>query len=88
MNIVTLVGSLRTESFNMQLFNTLEERYKDKLNMTLADIGSLPYFDQDDENNPPQAVKEFKDAISKADGVMIITPEYNWLYSFWCTNEV
>jgi chromate reductase, NAD(P)H dehydrogenase (quinone) len=78
MNIVALVGSLRKESFNMQLFNTMEERYQGKLNMTLADIRSLPYFDQDDENNPPQAVKEFKDAISKADGVIIITPEYNW----------
>jgi len=78
MNIVTLVGSLRKESLNMQLFKTMEERYQGKLNLTLADIASLPFFDQDEENNPPQVVKEFKEAISKADGVMIITPEYNW----------
>ncbi|MBY0095669.1 NADPH-dependent FMN reductase [Mesobacillus maritimus] len=78
MNIVTLVGSLRKESLNMQLFKTMEERYQGKLNLTLADIASLPFFDQDEENIPPQVVKEFKEAISKADGVMIITPEYNW----------
>jgi chromate reductase, NAD(P)H dehydrogenase (quinone) len=78
MNIVTIVGSLRKESYNLQLFKTMEERYQGKLNMTLADIRSLPFFDQDEENNPPQAVKEFKEAISKADGVLIITPEYNW----------
>ncbi|WP_404328535.1 NADPH-dependent FMN reductase [Mesobacillus maritimus] len=78
MNIVTIVGSLRKESYNMKLFKTIEERYQGKLNMTIADIRSLPYFDQDEENSPPQAVKEFKEAISKADGVIIITPEYNW----------
>ncbi|SEN02978.1 NAD(P)H-dependent FMN reductase [Mesobacillus persicus] len=78
MNIVTLVGSLRKDSYNLQLFKTMEERYQGKLNMTLADIRSLPYFDQDEENNPPQVVKDFKEAIAKADGVIIITPEYNW----------
>ncbi|MGM0901666.1 MAG: NADPH-dependent FMN reductase [Bacillota bacterium] len=78
MNIVAIVGSLRKESYNMKLFKTIAERYEGKLNMTIADIRSLPYFDQDEENNPPQAVKEFKEAISKADGVIIITPEYNW----------
>lgn len=78
MNIVAIVGSLRKESYNMQLAKTLQERYKDKLNIEIADIRSLPYFDQDEENNPTQAVKDFKQAISSADGVIIITPEYNW----------
>ena len=78
MNIVTIVGSLRKESYNMQIAKTMQERFKGKLNMEIADIRSLPYFDQDEENNPPQAVKDFKHAISNADGVVIITPEYNW----------
>ena len=78
MNIVALVGSIRKDSFNMQVAKTLQERYEGKLNIDIADIRSLPYFDQDEENNPPQNVKEFKEAIAKADGVMIITPEYNW----------
>jgi chromate reductase, NAD(P)H dehydrogenase (quinone) len=78
MNIVTIVGSVRKESYNMQLAKTMQERYKGKLNINIADIRSLPHFDQDEENNPPQPVKEFKEAISHADGVIIITPEYNW----------
>jgi chromate reductase, NAD(P)H dehydrogenase (quinone) len=77
-NIVAIVGSLRKESYNMQLAKTMQERYKGKLNIQIADIGSLPHFDQDEENNPPQSVKEFKEAIANANGVMIITPEYNW----------
>ncbi|MEH7225417.1 NADPH-dependent FMN reductase [Bacillus sp. JJ1566] len=78
MNIVTLVGSLRKNSFNMQVAKTMQERYKEKLNMQIADIGALPHFNQDDELDPPQVVKEFKASIAKADGVVIITPEYNW----------
>jgi chromate reductase, NAD(P)H dehydrogenase (quinone) len=77
-NIVAIVGSLRKDSYNMQLAKTMQERYKGKLNIKIADIRSLPHFDQDEENNPPQPVKEFKEEIANADGVMIITPEYNW----------
>jgi chromate reductase, NAD(P)H dehydrogenase (quinone) len=78
MNIVTLVGSIRKESFNMKVAATLEERYQDKFNMKRVDIRNLPFYDQDEENNPPQAVVEFKQAIANADGVIIVTPEYNW----------
>lgn len=78
MNIVALVGSLRKDSYNMQIAKTMQDRYQDKFNMEIADIRSLPYFDQDEENTPPQAVTDFKASIAKADGVIIITPEYNW----------
>ncbi|MFC5463474.1 NADPH-dependent FMN reductase [Lederbergia graminis] len=78
MKIVAIVGSIRKDSYNMQIAKTMVERYKEKLNIEIADIRSLPYFDQDEELNPPQSVKEFKDSIANADGVIIITPEYNW----------
>nr|WP_268870269.1 MULTISPECIES: NADPH-dependent FMN reductase [Geobacillus] len=38
----------------------------------------LPHYNQDDELNPPEAVVSFKRQIAAADGVLIITPEYNW----------
>lgn len=78
MNIVAIIGSLRKESFNMGLAKTMQERYKDKFNLEIADIRSLPHFDQDEENSPSQAIVEFKQTIANADGVIIITPEYNW----------
>ncbi|MCM3117850.1 NAD(P)H-dependent oxidoreductase [Neobacillus sp. MER 74] len=78
MKIVAIVGSLRKESYNMHLAKTIQDRYEDKMEIEIADIRSLPYFDQDEENNPPQSVKEFKEAIASADGVLIITPEFNW----------
>jgi chromate reductase, NAD(P)H dehydrogenase (quinone) len=80
-NIVIIVGSLRKESYNMQLAKTMQERYKEKFNIEITDIRSLPFYDQDEENNPPLVVKTFKEGIANADGVIIITPEYNWSVS-------
>ncbi|WP_010094516.1 NADPH-dependent FMN reductase [Ornithinibacillus scapharcae] len=78
MRIITLVGSIRKESYNMKIARFMQERYADQLDMHIADIRSLPFFDQDIELDPPQVVKDFKSSIANADGVLIITPEYNW----------
>lgn len=42
MNIVAIVGSIRKDSFNMQIAKTMQDRYKEKMNITIADIRSLP----------------------------------------------
>jgi NAD(P)H-dependent FMN reductase len=78
MRITALVGSLRRDSFNMQLAVTMQERYKERMSLSIADLRVLPHYNQDDEQNPPPEVREFKKSIAEADGVLIITPEYNW----------
>jgi NAD(P)H-dependent FMN reductase len=78
MKVIALVGSLRKESFNMQLAKTIQERYADKFTLEIADLRSLPYFDQDVENDPGEAVTQFKRSVKEADAVLIVTPEYNW----------
>ena len=78
MRFVALVGSLRKESINMKLARTIQERFQDKFELDILDIASLPHFDQDMEKDPPEAVREFKAKLKQADGVIIVTPEYNW----------
>lgn len=78
MKIVALVGSLRKQSYNRALVKTVEERYKDLFSLQIAEIGTLPFYNEDDENDPPQSVVQFKRSISGADGVLIATPEFNW----------
>jgi NAD(P)H-dependent FMN reductase len=56
----------------------MKERYINKLDLEIADIRSLPFFDQDIELNPPSAVQQFLRKVGAADGVLIVTPEYNW----------
>ena len=76
--IVALVGSLRKESYNGYLAKAMQYRYQDRIDFEIADIASLPFYNQDEELNPPQVVKDFKKKVAEADGVIIITPEYNW----------
>ena len=76
MNIVAIVGSLRKESFNKQLINTIEKRYSHLFKLELADIGIFPHYNEDDEHTPSEEVKRFKKQIADADAVIISTPEY------------
>ncbi|MEK0316864.1 NADPH-dependent FMN reductase [Cohnella sp. 56] len=78
MKLIALVGSLRKESVNYRLALTLKERYQDRFELAIADIGSLPFFNQDEEEDPPASVQTLKNSISTADGVLILTPEFNW----------
>jgi len=78
MNVIALVGSLRKESYNMQLAKTIQERYRDRFTLEIADLGSLPHYDQDAELEPGEEVLKFKRSVKEADAVLIVTPEYNW----------
>ena len=81
MKIVALVGSLRKDSCNMQLVKTIKERYSTLFDLEIAEIGILPYYNEDNEIAPPREVEQFKKLIAKADAVLISSPEYNWSIS-------
>lgn len=81
MKVVALVGSLRKDSFNKQLVKTIEKRYSHLFDMEVADIKSLPFYNEDDEKTPSAEVMAFKVMISEADAVLICTPEFNWSLS-------
>lgn len=81
MKIVALVGSLRKDSYNLQLVRTIEERYHTLFDLEIANIGNLPFYNEDDELSPSAEVEKFKGMISMADAVLISTPEFNWSIS-------
>jgi chromate reductase len=78
MKIVAIVGSIRANSYNKQLAYTIQERFSNLFELEIANIQALPFYNQDEENDPIEVVKSFKKTIAEADGVIIITPEYNW----------
>ncbi|WP_462413343.1 NADPH-dependent FMN reductase [Neobacillus sp. Marseille-QA0830] len=78
MKLVAIVGSLRSGSYNRLLAKTIQERNSDKFDLEILEIGTLPHYNQDEELNPPESVVQFKKLVKDADGVLIITPEYNW----------
>lgn len=78
MKIGAISGSLRKDSYNTMLLKTIQERYEDKFELEILDISQLPLFNQDDELDPPENVKEFKEKVMSFDAMIIATPEYNW----------
>lgn len=75
--IALIVGSLRRESFNKRLADALVALAPDNVEFTRCEIGDLPLYNQDDDDNQPDSVKRLKQQIRQADGVLFVTPEYN-----------
>src|SRR4029453_18463879 len=75
--IAVIVGSLRRDSINRKLAEALAKLAGPKLEFTYVRIDDLPLFNQDLEPNPPAAVTRIKGQIESADGVLVVTPEYN-----------
>jgi chromate reductase, NAD(P)H dehydrogenase (quinone) len=46
--------------------------------LEVFDLEGIPLFNQDNENNPPPKVVEFKEKIRNSDALLIATPEYNY----------
>ncbi|MEG0385766.1 MAG: NAD(P)H-dependent oxidoreductase [Solibacillus sp.] len=77
MKIVAIVGSIRNESYNLQLAKHIHSRYADLFEVEILNLKPLPMYNQDEELNPPLEVIDFKAKIKAADAVLWVTPEYN-----------
>ena len=77
-NVAVIVGSLRKESFNRKIANTLIGMAPASLKLNIHEIGQLPLYNQDLETEtPPAEWKVFRDGVRGADAVLFVTPEYN-----------
>ncbi|HSB30903.1 MAG TPA: NADPH-dependent FMN reductase [Candidatus Sulfobium mesophilum] len=75
--IGVFVGSLRRESFNRKMAKALIKLAPDSLKLEIVEIGGLPFYNQDLDDNPLVAWSEFRERLMKIDGVLFVTPEYN-----------
>ena len=76
-SIALLVGSLRKESLNRKLAVVMGELAPDSLDLELVEIGNLPLYNEDLDQDPPGEWTEFRKKIAKTDAIILITPEYN-----------
>jgi chromate reductase len=76
-NIVTIVGSLRKDSFSLKIANALAKLAPESLSLEVVTLGDISFFNQDLEANPPADWLAFREKIQKSDGVIFVTPEYN-----------
>lgn len=77
--IAIVVGSLRKESINRKIAQSMCAIRGDGLECTMVEIGNLPLYNQEYDNSPeePESYRSFRDRIAAADGVLFCTPEYN-----------
>lgn len=75
--IAVIVGSLRRDSFNRQLANAIVKLAPAEFTFKQLEIGDLPLYNQDDDEQPAAAVTRLKEDIRAAQGLLFVTPEYN-----------
>lgn len=78
LRILGFAGSLRQGSYNRALLRAARELAPPHLSIEPFDLDLIPLYNADLEaQGDPLPVAAFKDAIRRADGLLIATPEYN-----------
>lgn len=75
-DLLIIPGSLREASSSRATARTLADRFKDRATCTIADVGKLPHYNADVTDNAEVAA--FVAQVEAADGILFVTPEYNY----------
>lgn len=77
-HIVGLSGSLRRNSYNSGLLRAAEAVMPEAATLEIGSIAEIPLYNGDVEaEGIPAAVVALKDKVAAADGLLLVTPEYN-----------
>ncbi len=79
MRIIGIAGSLRSGSFNAALLRAAVDECPAGSTIEIESIRGIPLYDGDVEaaQGIPARAAELKDRIASADGLLLVTPEYN-----------
>jgi len=79
--VAGISGSLRSKSYNTMLLNSLHELMPEGIFFEIISIAALPLYNGDNDlpiaKERPAPVSDFRNALAKADGFIIVSPEYN-----------
>lgn len=81
LNVLVICGSLRKGSYNAALTRALPSLAPPEMKLiTAPSFASFPLYNQDvqDGSGFPGPVIDLAEAVRAADGVLFVTPEYNW----------
>jgi chromate reductase len=77
-HIVGFAGSLRRASYNRGLVRAAADVAPSGIVLRVFDLADIPLYNQDiEEAGEPDSVVGFKEAIQRADALLVATPEYN-----------
>src|SRR6185437_6986863 len=72
--VVTIVGSLRKESFSLKIANALAKLAPPTLKLDVVTLHGISFFNQDLEANPPADWVAFRERIQKSAGIISNSP--------------
>ncbi|QIX26146.1 NAD(P)H-dependent oxidoreductase [Nocardioides sp. JQ2195] len=77
--VLVLVGSLRADSLNRRIAETLRDRAPEGIDIEIAEgLGELPFYNEDlDGDTVPEPASLLRKTVAEADRVLVVTPEYN-----------
>jgi chromate reductase, NAD(P)H dehydrogenase (quinone) len=77
--ILGIAGSLRRGSFNTATLRTAQELAPAGMTIESFDIAPIPLYNEDvRQQGFPASVEDLRTRIEAADGLLIVTPEYNY----------
>ena len=77
MKFVGLVGSNYDQSYNRKLLEFIRRNFKFKFELEVLEIDEVPMFNQDEKWDESFQLRFLYNKITRADGVIIATPEHN-----------
>jgi NAD(P)H-dependent FMN reductase len=77
--VTVLVGSLRADSVNRKIAETLSDLAPDGVELRIAEnLDQLPFYNEDiDGADAPAAAVALRQQVAESDRVLVVTPEYN-----------
>lgn len=81
-HLVGISGSLRQGSYNTMLLKTTSELLPNTATIEFLSIADIPVYNGDMDMPTmaarPEAVEKFRNVLAGADGIIIVSPEYNY----------
>lgn len=72
-----LVGSLRKDSYTKAIANWFTKQHNDEIEWVVLEIGQLPLYNQDYDEQKIESYDLFRDKVKNVDAYLFLTPEYN-----------
>ena len=78
LRVIGIAGSLRRASYNRALLCAAQQLAPPSLRIDIEELDDVPMFNADlDVGLPPEGVARLRQAVLAADGLLLVTPEYN-----------
>jgi chromate reductase len=89
LHILAFAGSLRRGSYNRGLLRAAAATLPPGVSMEIFDLSVVPPYNMDLEaDNDTQGVRDFKEAIRRADALLLAVPEHNYSFSGVMKNAI